>query len=155
MKTSTKVMSGAFAIALAAITIATTSSAAAYRWDPSVQWHNYSADRHEAMTKAFEAVDYEAWKKLMDGKKGRVTSKINADNFAKFVEARFLAKEWKMEESKAIRTELGLWLRNGEWKGEWRGDRKGRRNGKWRGNRSWMQNWTWMKAGTSECSYSN
>ena len=39
---------------------ATTSNAFAYRGDPNVQGPNYTAERHEAMTKAFDNMDYNA-----------------------------------------------------------------------------------------------
>ncbi len=84
----------------------------AYRGDPSVQGPNYSVERHEAMTKAFESNDYAAWKELMQGK-GRVTQVINEQNFARFAEAHMLALEGKTAEAKEIREELGLGLREG------------------------------------------
>jgi len=86
--------------------------AEAYRGDPNVRGPNYSAERHEAMTKAFESKDYNAWKNLMQGR-GRVTSVITKDNFAKFAEAHKLALAGKTEEANKIRTELGLGLHNG------------------------------------------
>ncbi len=84
----------------------------AYRGDPAVQGPNYSQERHEAMLKAFENNDYNAWKELMQGK-GRVTQVITAENFARFAEAHKLALEGKTDEAKKIREELGLGLKNG------------------------------------------
>src|SRR4030042_6424010 len=89
----------------------------AYRGDPSVQGPNYTAERHEAMTKAFENNDYNTWKELMQGK-GKVTQAVNEGNFARFAEAHKLALEGKTEEAKSIRTELGLGLRNGSGQGQ-------------------------------------
>lgn len=117
MKTSTKLLSSLSAMAILAVTIATTTSAFAYRGDPSVQGPNYSPERHESMTKAFEKNDYEAWKALMTGR-GRVTQVINSDNFARFAEAHQLSQEGKLEEAKAIRAELGLGLRDGKGSGQ-------------------------------------
>ncbi len=37
------------------------NSTEAYRGDPNVKGPNYSQERHEAMEKAFEKKDYEAW----------------------------------------------------------------------------------------------
>ena len=84
----------------------------AYRGDPSVKGPNYTAERHEAMEKAFENKDYNAWKTLMAGR-GRVTQVINAQNFAKFAQAHELAEQGKTDEANKIRAELGLGLHNG------------------------------------------
>lgn len=89
-----------------------SGSAFAYRGDPSVKGPNYSEERHQAMTKAFESNDYNAWRELMQGK-GRVTQVVNEQNFARFAEAHKLALEGNTEEAKKIREELGLGLRNG------------------------------------------
>lgn len=79
----------------------------AYRGDPTVTGPNYTAERHEAMETAMEKLDYSAWKDLMNGR-GRVTQVVNADNFAKFVEAHNFAEQGKITEANAIRAELGL-----------------------------------------------
>ena len=78
----------------------------AYRGDPNVKGPNYTAERHDAMTKAFQNKDYNAWKKLM-GDRG-ATRFINATNFAKFAEAHNLALQGKTAEANKIRAELGL-----------------------------------------------
>jgi hypothetical protein len=147
MKNSTKLYSGLFAIAIVAITIATTTSASAYRGDPSVKGPDYSVERHEAMTQAFETNDYEAWKELMNGK-GRVTQVINADNFARFAEAHELAEEGKLEESKAIRAELGLGLRDGSGQGQGLGT-NGQGKGFGRGNQSGARDGSGARGGTN------
>lgn len=92
-------------------------AALAYKGDPNTKGPNYTEERHEAMEKAFENKDYNAWSKLMEGK-GRVTQVINAQNFAKFAEAHELAEQGKTSEAKKIRTELGLGLQNGSGKGQ-------------------------------------
>lgn len=79
----------------------------AYRGDPNVKGPNYSAERHEAMTKAFETNNYNAWKAQMNGR-GRVTQIINEKNFARFAEAHRLALQGKTAEANKIRAELGL-----------------------------------------------
>jgi hypothetical protein len=94
---------------------ASTGIALAYRGDPIVNGPDYSIERHEAMIKAFENKDYDAWKNLMTGK-GRVIQVVNKDNFAKFAEAHVLAKQGKIAEAQKIRQELGLGLHNGSGK---------------------------------------
>lgn len=71
------------------------------------QGPQYSSERHEAMEKAFETNDYEAWKSLMQGK-GRVAEVITKDNFARFAEAHELMEDGKKEEAQKIAQELGL-----------------------------------------------
>ena len=79
---------------------------------------NYSPERHEAMEKAFENNDYDAWKALMDEMPGRrVMDVINKDNFSKFAEAHRLMLDGKYDEAREIRNELGLGLKNGEGRG--------------------------------------
>jgi hypothetical protein len=67
----------------------------------------YSTERHEAMQKAFENNDYEAWKSLMEGR-GRAKDVINKDNFARFAEMHRLMNDGKTDEANKIRAELGL-----------------------------------------------
>ncbi len=88
------------------------STTSAYQGDPNIKGPNYSVERHEAMTNAFNNKDYTAWKNLMQGK-GRVTQVINQDNFGKFAEAHQLSLQGKTDEAQKIRQELGLGLRNG------------------------------------------
>lgn len=67
-----------------------------------------SIERHEAMQKAFETKDYNAWKTLMKNNKGRAADVITEDNFAKFAEAHLLMAEGKPDEAKKIFDELGV-----------------------------------------------
>lgn len=101
-----KFMFGLGGLTLGAILLV-VNGASAYRGDPSVLGPNYSADRHEAMTRAFLNNDYYAWKALMTNG-GRVVSVINENNFSRFAEAHNLAKQGRLEEAKQIRSELGL-----------------------------------------------
>lgn len=96
----------------AAAFIAIPSIGSAYRGDPSIEGPNCTAERHEAMEKAFENNDYDAWKELM-GDRGRVTQVITAENFSRFSEAHRLMEEGRIEEARQIRAELGLGLKNG------------------------------------------
>ncbi len=95
---------------------AISSSALAYRGDPNVTGPNYTAERHEAMTSAFENKDYSAWKAQVQGR-GRVAQVVNESNFGKFAEMHQLMLDGKTAEANAIRTELGLGLQNGSGQG--------------------------------------
>ncbi len=100
----------------------------AYRGDASQTGPNFNAERHEAMQKAFENNDYEAWKNLMTGR-GRVKDVINKDNFARFAEMHRLMNEGKTDEANKIRAELGLGQgKMGKGNGE-RGKGMGKGNG--------------------------
>ncbi len=103
------------ALAVLAAVSLTPEIANAYKGDPAVKGPNYTEERHEAMTKAFETNDYEAWKALMQGR-GRVMQVVNKDNFAKFAQAHRLALQGKTDEANAIRQELGLGTGNGSGK---------------------------------------
>ena len=89
----------------------------AYKGDPTVKGPNYTEERHQAMEKAFENRDYNAWKALMAGR-GRASKLITADNFAKFAEAHELADQGKTEEAAKIRAELGLGQHSGSGMGQ-------------------------------------
>jgi hypothetical protein len=107
----TALVLGALVLGLGSIgLLAGTTSA--YQGDPNIKGPNYSIERHEAMTNAFNNKDYTAWKNLMQGK-GRVTQVINEDNFGKFAEVHQLALQGKTDEAQKLRQELGLGLRNG------------------------------------------
>jgi hypothetical protein len=93
-------------------TIIAPQAALAYKGDPNVRGPNCTQERHEAMEKAFDNNDYNAWKNLMQGK-GKVTEVINEKNFAKFAQAHKLAEQGKTAEANKIRTELGLGQQNG------------------------------------------
>ncbi len=100
-------LSSATLALVGAIGLGTISSVLAYQGDPSEAGPNCTAERHEAMEKAFQDNDYDAWKDLMQGK-GRVSQVITQENFEQFAEARSLAKQGKQVEASAIRQELGL-----------------------------------------------
>jgi len=112
------ILIGISVLVLGGLTLAIPAQA--YKGDPNVKGPNYSAERHEAMTKAFTNNDYNAWKNLMQGK-GRVTQVINKNNFAKFAQAHKLALEGKTAEANKIRNELGLGLHNGSGQGQGKG----------------------------------
>ncbi len=111
-----KLITAAFVTLLGIGLITQPKDANAYKGDPNVKGPNYTADRHEAMEKAFANKDYNAWKSLMTGK-GRVQQVVNKDNFAKFAAAHALAEQGKITDANKIRAELGLGLQNGSGKG--------------------------------------
>lgn len=86
--------------------------ASAFRGDPTVMGPNYSQERHQEMTQAFENNDYEAWSELMQGR-GRVTQVINEGNFESFAQMHQLMLEGDTEGANQIRAELGLGQGNG------------------------------------------
>lgn len=96
----------------AGMLLVAASSVSAYKGDPNVKGPYFSAERHEAMEKAFENKDFNAWRVLMQGR-GRVIQVVNKDNFAKFAQAHELAEDGKLAEANQIRTELGLNQHNG------------------------------------------
>ncbi len=107
---------GALAVILGGA-IAFSNSSQAYKGDPSVKGPNYSEERHDAMLKAFENKDYDAWKNLMAGR-GRAMQVINKDNFARFAEAHDLMLQGKTAEAQKIRAELGLGAGTGGGRGQ-------------------------------------
>jgi Spy/CpxP family protein refolding chaperone len=100
-----------FYITVGVIALVTASglvySAYAYQGDPAQKGPNFSPERHEQMQKAFESNDFNAWKELMN-ERGRVTSVINEQNFAKFAEMHRLMLEGKYDDANKIREDLGL-----------------------------------------------
>lgn len=114
------------------LVVGVVMSASAYQGDYTVRGPEYSAERHDAMTDAFENIDYSAWVEQMSDR-GRVTQVINEDNFAQFAEAHKLASEGDYAGADAIRAELGLRTSDGARQGQgYRGGHgagKGQRGG--------------------------
>lgn len=100
----------AFSLLLAGVAGLGFNSASAYRGDPNIEGPNYSSERHEAITNAFETKDYNAWKEAKgDNGNGRMMEVINDDEkFAKFIEIRSLRLAGETEKADALRAELGL-----------------------------------------------
>lgn len=111
MNNKTILTLGATALVLGGL-VMTPKLVEAYQGDPNVQGPNFTIERHEAMTQAFENNDFQAWKEQMQGK-GRVIQVVNEDNFAQFALGHKLAQEGELDKAKQIRAELGLGLRNG------------------------------------------
>ena len=113
MKTK-NILITAFSLVIAGVIFSLTASQIlAYQGDYTKKGPNCTDEQHALIEKAFEKNDYEAWKKLMQGK-GRVTQVINKDNFAKFAKAYRLAEQGKYTEADSIRKELGLRTSNGQ-----------------------------------------
>lgn len=93
---------------------------------------NYSPERHEQMTKAFENKEYNAWKETMGDRP--MASKINEQNFGKFSQMHNLMQEGKYEEAAKIRQELGFG--NGKSGQGMRGNGQGMMNGQRGQNRN-------------------
>ncbi len=91
--------------------VLTTSAVNAYRGDANVKGPDYTSERHEAMTQAFESNNYQAWKDAVGDRP--MAQRITEDNFGKFAEMRKLRAEGKTEETNQVRAELGFGLRNG------------------------------------------
>ena len=104
----------------------------AYQGDPEVVGPNYTVDRHEAMQNAFENVDYEQWYSLMtqDGRTPGVLRKVNAGNFATFVEMRDAMVAGDSVLADELRAELGMGQGNrGSGKSNGQGQHGGQGNG--------------------------
>ena len=104
-----KIVIGTFAIAAAGL-IGGAGIVNAYQGNPSDQGPNFDADSHDEKTAAFNELDYQVWKDLMEqsGSTGKVLDMVNADNFAVFVEAHNAALTGDMETSAKLRAEIGL-----------------------------------------------
>jgi hypothetical protein len=118
------IMLGILGLAIAGVA-AYSTGAFAFRGDVSKTGPNYTPERHEQMTKAFENKDYQAWKDLM-GDRG-AAKKITEQNFSRFAEMHKLKLEGKNDEVNKIRQELGLGQGNGQ--GNNAGQRGQNRNG--------------------------
>jgi len=106
------IIGSGFALA-AAFAVISSAQVFAYRGDAEAQGPNYTPERHEAMTAAFEKGDYQAWTELM-GDRGRVRDVVTEENFGRFAEMHQLRQDGKLEEADAIRAELGLGQQNGQ-----------------------------------------
>lgn len=124
----TKQKIGLLAIILG-VTAISAGSAFAYQGKVNEPGPNYTAERYEAMTKAFEEGDYSTWKNLVQNQ-GRVGQMITANNFATFVKAHDYAQKGDTAKAQELRNELGLGLHNGSGKD---GEFKGMKNGTGRG----------------------
>ena len=95
--------------------ITTAGFVSAYKWDN--KGPNYNEERHQAMEKAFDSKDYDAWYKLMSekGRHSRVLEIVTRDNFNQFVKIHEAKEKGDYETVKKLREELGLGMgkRNG------------------------------------------
>src|SRR3989344_1759709 len=123
-------MNKALLIALAAVGVVGLAAASgnvfAQTPTSNTNMPNHSNERHQAMEKAFEAGDYEAWKNALPAQaKSMMGNAITKENFAKFSEMHELMEEGKTAEADAIRQELGLGMGPGHESGIGFGQRMG------------------------------
>lgn len=121
MKKKTALLSAA-ALIVGVITLS-PKIALAYQGDPNVQGPNYTAERHDIMTQAFDSGNYNTWKEQMAGR--GVANRITEANFSQFAEAHRLASEGDLEGAAKIREELGLGLKNGSGQANGTGQNRG------------------------------
>lgn len=107
-------IAGLLAIMLVGM-VFSTGVVSAYRGDYTVKGPNYTAERHEAMEKAFASLDYTAWQGLMtaDGRHPRVVDVVTESNFETFVRAHEAGENGDYETAAELRAELGLNNGNG------------------------------------------
>ena len=95
---------------MALMVVGLVASVSAYRGYYSVHGPHFNEDRHEAMEKAFDKIDYDAWYNLMteDGRHPRVVDIVTEDNFETFVLAHEAGENGDDETAAELRAELGL-----------------------------------------------
>lgn len=107
-----KYVLGVGALGLIVTTGITTASA--YQGDFTTRGPNYNSERHEAMQRAFENLDFNEWQELMSESRGRVKDIVTEETFPLFAKARTLSQNGDYEEANQIRQELGLRGMGGE-----------------------------------------
>ena len=95
---------------LSLVTIGGVFAYSGYNADNKELNPNYSEERCEAMQNAFENLDYEAWKEIMEQnpRKGKVLDVITEENFDIFVQAREARLAGDDETAKELMASLGL-----------------------------------------------
>ena len=135
--------------ALGMLALLGVSMVAAYQGDYSVKGPDYSEDRHDDMTVAFEELDYDTWAALMaeNGRHSRVMEVGTEENFAVFVEAHDAGMAGDLTRAAELRAELGLGNGQGSRDGDGFGQGKGMKQGSGSGMKGQGQ--------ASECPYAN
>jgi hypothetical protein len=97
-------------VAVVFIAFVASNSAYAYKGNSEIKGPYYSEDRHLEMEKAFDNLDYDAWKNLMsqNNMHPRVLDVVTKDNFARFAEMHKAKESGDLETANKIRSELGL-----------------------------------------------
>ncbi|OIP66545.1 MAG: hypothetical protein COV32_02490 [Candidatus Yonathbacteria bacterium CG10_big_fil_rev_8_21_14_0_10_43_136] len=104
----------ALAFGIAGLSVGT---AFAYQVDPQAKGPNYSTERHEAMEKAFENKDFDAWIKALPAQaQSKIGQKVTKENFANFSKIHELMEDGKVDDAQALRQELGLGIHDGSGK---------------------------------------
>ena len=88
------------------------AAVSAYRGDPTSVGPNYSEERHNQMTQAFETNNYNLWSELMNALSGkhRVTEKVNEENFNTFSQAHMAMIGGNTNTANELRASIGLGL---------------------------------------------
>ena len=115
MNTKTILSLSALVLGLAAV----ATPALAYQGDPTTKGPNYSPERHQINTTAFEINDYQSWLKNMTGR--GATRFVNQANFKEFTQAQLAAQKGDNSLLTAFRAKYGMGQRNGQGRGQGRG----------------------------------
>ena len=99
----------ALAVILVAL-LALSVTAAAYRGDYTIPGPGHRAGDCDAMSAAFDSLDYQSWHELMSEKtrNGRVMSVVTEETFPVFAQARQAAHSGDHELARELRATLGL-----------------------------------------------
>lgn len=86
------------------------TSVFAYQGNMEVEGPNYTEERHEQMTSAFENSNYGSWYDLMiqNEKTPGVLRFVNSDNFETFVEMRDARLDGDLSKADDLKSELGM-----------------------------------------------
>ena len=86
------------------------AAVSAYRGDPTSVGPNYSDERHNQMTQAFETNNYGLWSQLMDTifGKHRVTERVNEENFNTFSQAHTAMMNGDIDSANELKASIGL-----------------------------------------------
>jgi hypothetical protein len=84
------------------------TTASAYQGDFTTQGPYYNDERHEAMERAFENLNFNEWQELMSESRGRVKDIVTEETFPLFAKAHALAENGDYVGANQIRQELGL-----------------------------------------------
>ncbi len=117
------ILTGALALGLGVV-VFSPSYALAYRGNAAEHGPNYTPERHAQMLQVFAKKDYNGWKALTNGQ--GVARKVTAQNFAQFVRVHELETAGKTQEATALRTSLGLGVRDGSGSGMGQGRNRNR-----------------------------
>jgi len=102
-----KILLSVSALALVGVVGLGAASLAFAQGNPIQMGMHGTGEQHEAVQKALENKDYNAFKELTRGM-GMMSRIVTEENFAKITEAHQLMEQGKYDEARAVRQELGL-----------------------------------------------